>query len=61
MAFFAVHGVFGLIDVKLLRQEFDDVGVQNLKSKLLIIFFGLYNTRLIVLKFIYMFFRFIIT
>ena len=59
--FFAVHGMFRLIDVKFVKQEFDGVGIQNLKSKLLIIFSGLYNTRPIILKFVYMFFRFIVT
>ena len=61
MAFFAIHSMFGLIDVKFVKQEFDSIGVRNLKSKLLIIFFGLYNIKLIILKFVCMFFGFIIT
>ena len=38
MIFFAVHDMFGLINVKFIEQEFDGVGIWNLKSKLLIIF-----------------------
>ena len=58
---FTIHGMFGLINVKLVIQKFDNVGIQNLNSKLPIIFSGLYSTKLIILKPAYMFFRFIIT
>ena len=59
--FFAICDMFELIDIKFVEQKFNGVGIQNLKSKLLIIFFKLYNTRLITLKLVYIFFGFIIT
>ena len=48
MAFFAVLDVVGFMDAMFVEQKLDGVNVLNLKSKLLIIIFGLYNIRLII-------------
>ena len=46
--FFTVLGMFGFVDTTFVGQKFHNVNVLNLKFKLLIIIFGLYNIKLIV-------------
>ena len=61
MAFFVILDVIGFVDAVFVEQKFDNINVLNLKFKLLIIIFGLYNIKLIVQNFVYIFFSFIET
>ena len=56
MAFFAVLGVVGFIDVTFIKWKFNNVNVLNFKSKLLIIISGLYNIKPIIQNFVCTFF-----
>ena len=59
--FFTVWNMFKLIKVEFIEQNFENVNIQNLKFKLLIIFSGLYKIRIIILKFNCTFSEFIMT
>ena len=59
MAFFVILNVFKLINITFIEQKFGDVNVWNLKFKLLIIVFKLYNIIPIIWNLVCIFFLFI--